>query len=286
MASNDNPPAAEPVARALAVDDENDAYWRIVWSLQRRGDHQTFDVAAALIRSRTPAQRRLGVDIIARLGGAADGSRPFVEQALPVLLESSRTEHDHDTLRSTIAALGHQDARALPGILTHLAHPSSDVRLSVAMALPACAQDPANADPEIVNGLLRLMGDAEAAVRNWATFGVGTLLETDTPAVRQALLERAGDPDDVTAGEALLGLAERGDGRIVPMLRGRLLSLARTDADDRAVDLCTEAAALLGDQALLPALAHLDAVRRRTGAVPLDWLSSAIDACGGAPEPS
>jgi HEAT repeat protein len=268
---------SELIARALAVDDDDNEYWQIVRLLRARGDQHTFEAAADLTRTGTPRERRLGVDIIAEFTPTA-GSRPFLEQALPILLERSRIEHDHETLASVISALGRQhDPSALRGVLAHVAHASSHVRLYVAMTLPALAHDPMNPPPDILSGLQTLMVDQDAGVRDWATFGLGQMLDADLPEIRQALLERTHDSDDVTAGEALRGLAGRGDRRITPALRDRLLSLARPGADAQAVDLCAEAAALLGDQELLPALTHLDTYRRRTGAVSLGWLESAIE---------
>jgi hypothetical protein len=52
-----------------------------------------------------------------------------------------------------------------------------------------------------------------AKVRGWATFCLGSELDADGPAVREALLRRVDDPEGDAAGEALVGLARRGDPR-------------------------------------------------------------------------
>ena len=66
------------------------------------------------------------------------------------------------------------------------------------------------------------MSDDAADVRDWATFGLGRQLEVDTPAVRAALAERLFDTEGDTADEALIGLAIRGDRRVISEILDRL----------------------------------------------------------------
>ena len=69
-------------------------------------------------------------------------------------------------------------------------------------------------------GLSDLSRDADEEVRDWATFGLGSLTEVDTPELRETLLARLVDTDDNTRGEAVIGLAKRHDPRVVaPLIR-------------------------------------------------------------------
>ncbi len=95
-------------------------------------------------------------------------------------------------------------------------------------------------------------------MRNWATFGLGSQITIDTPAIRDALYQRIiseveDDQDDTIAeirGEALLGLAIRKDQRVIEPLIAELESgcVGR---------LSVEAALAIGDNRLYPSLMKL-----------------------------
>ncbi len=70
-----------------------------------------------------------------------------------------------------------------------------------------------------VASLVAWSRSANAHVRNWAT-AVLAVRDSDSEAVRSALLDRLADSDRATRDQALLGLALRRDGRaIVPLIR-------------------------------------------------------------------
>jgi HEAT repeat protein len=71
--------------------------------------------------------------------------------------------------------------------------------------------------------LLAMMRDADDGVRDWATFALA-VRDDDGEEVRQALLERADDPDFDTSSEAVWGLARRRDRRALRLLVAALES--------------------------------------------------------------
>jgi HEAT repeat protein len=103
--------------------------------------------------------------------------------------------------------------------------------------------------PRAISALIELSRDEADEVRNWATFGLAQL-EVDTEPLREALFIRLGDLEPEIRGEALVGLAERKDARVLAALRAELQT--------RPVSLLAiEAAECLGDSALLPLLLAL-----------------------------
>jgi hypothetical protein len=130
-------------------------------------------------------------------------------------------------------------------------HPAPEVRFAVAAALPSVMSDGDGEDG--VAALVELTSDRESDVRDWATFGLGSQLEADSPAVREALVRRLEDPDDDVRLEALVGLARRADGRA----REPLLAELRQHP---VHPLAVEAAEYLGDPAALPLLVALRTV--------------------------
>ncbi|MFI9099242.1 HEAT repeat domain-containing protein [Streptomyces fildesensis] len=107
------------------------------------------------------------------------------------------------------------------------------------------------AQAEDVAALLRLMRDPDAEVRDLATFGLGFLMDHDTPQIRQALWERLSDEDQETREEAVRGLAMRGDGRVTE----QLADLLRAESSHVHT---FAAAAALADPVLLPLLRNYD----------------------------
>ena len=64
-------------------------------------------------------------------------------------------------------------------------------------------------DPAAVAALVELSRDAEPAIRDWATFALGTLTDQDSPELRDALVARLDDGDAEARIEAVHGLALR-----------------------------------------------------------------------------
>jgi HEAT repeat protein len=130
--------------------------------------------------------------------------------------------------------------------------PDGDVRWQVVVGLPGLAGEQPAATHPAVEALVRRLADPDSQVRDWAAFGLGLLDETDSPEIRQALLELLNDPEGDTAGEAAVALALRHDPRVLPVVLAEL-------AHDDVGNLWVEAAGALADPRLLPALLRLQA---------------------------
>jgi len=120
----------------------------------------------------------------------------------------------------------------------------------------------------VLDVLIALMADEDETVRDWATFGIGTRTDADSPDIRAALMARLADGHADTRNEAFAGLARRGDYRIVE-------SLSRELQSKEVSVLAVEAARDIADPRLHAALVHL-----------LEWwdrdtalLNEAVDRC-------
>lgn len=240
------------IDRVLALSaEDDDARAEQVAALHFLGDAQVYAKARALLESASAHERILGADILGQLG--APEGRPFLEETLVALRELCAREQDPDVLSAAVVAFGHLgDVRVLRDVLRHTEKENAGLRQSVAFALPSLIdQADADATGAAVEALVALTEDPDEDVRDWATFGLAQL-QADSTQVRNALVRRLADENPDVAGEALVGLARRGDPRGQETVRRRL---ADADADLFVL----EAAAELHDSGLLPLLKALEA---------------------------
>lgn len=176
------------------------------------------------------------------------------EDAATLLISLLETEVDGDVHWSIARALGATgDPRAIPVLVRLARHDDSDVRHRVACSLPAAIGDAV--DGPGVDALVGLCADPDREVRNWATFGLGWQTNADGDLVRQVLRERTADGYSEVREEGVRGLARRRDPGALPLLAGML-------AQESAHVMSFDAAAFLGDPALLPLLEKFDPADR------------------------
>jgi HEAT repeat protein len=261
---DDPRPVGELISILLSGPDEG-LYWVGICALHWRGSHEVLDRALGLCMSFCALERRAGADILGQLGVP---DRIFPESCLRTLLNMLVEENHHDVLQAVLVALSHlRDPEAIVPASRFRHHPDPDVRHGVVLALTGHEEEQA------LGVLIELTRDPDAHVRDWATFALGSQVDVDTPELRDALAGRLSDEDDETRAEAMVGLAQRGDRRVLTALRRELES-------DSVGALAVEAAALIGDPELHPALLAL-----------VDWwdvdvgsLGEAIRACSPRPE--
>jgi hypothetical protein len=245
----------------------------IVGHLHRRGSQVTMARIVRLVRSPNAHRRALGLDIAAQLRAGGDGveaGKPFDEATTQAMLVAGLADANAGVVQSAVFGLGHSShATALPALLSHARHPAALVRFALAFTL---AKYPA---VEATAALVELAADLDDDVRDWATFSLGTLHDADDEHVRARLWANAHDPDRDVRGEAVVGLARRGDLRVIDLLKARLL-----DEDCRVYEL--EAAEEMPRGELLETLRQVraDAEQRRDiGSLWYSHLLDAIDAC-------
>ena len=234
----------ELISLALSESDE-DLAWEAVVTLHLRGTREVLDAARTLCASNRPKERKLGADILGQLGVPA---RSFPAESLDVLVSMMQTDQDEETLHSICIALGHiHDPATIPVLAQLKSHPNVKIRWAIAGALGGFE------DQLAITTLIEMSQDQDEIVRDWATFGLGTQISVDTPEIRNALLARLSDKDEVTRGEALRGLATRKDQRALKPL---IQELKRYDQGEYG-NYALEAAKEFADERLIPVLTRL-----------------------------
>lgn len=189
-------------AKTLIGDYEDDAPWQAVSELRRIGSRDVFTRSVEWCNSSDPLVRTRGIDVLAQLGKTADHpSNRFPEESYSVISRLIEHETELQPLASAIAAFGHLDnPLAIPLIIRYQTHPSEKIRFQVACALGSFPNDPRSVRTQLV-----LMEDDDEDVRDWATFGLGNLSDSDSTDIRDALIHRLGDSDEDVREEAIAG---------------------------------------------------------------------------------
>jgi HEAT repeat protein len=256
---NDPRPTEELIRTALAEEDEDAAREPVV-ILHYRGSREVFEAARDLCERNNPRERILGADVLGQLGIP---ERTFPEESLAILLGMLESEEDSDVLAAAAMALGHlRDERGIEALVRLKNHPSENVRFSVVHGLSTHENESA------IGALIELSADEDEDVRNWATFGIGSLIDMDNEEIREALYKRLDESDHEIRGEALVGLARRGDERVVEYLLKEMSS-------DEVGTLAVEAARDIAHPRLYPILIKL----KEWWDVDQALLEEAINAC-------
>jgi HEAT repeat protein len=238
--ASDTRSTAEVIAAYLKSQRDDDATNSLA-TVHYRGGPEEFGAGLALLSSTDPRERAVGADVLAQLGWR---DRTFLEESVDALLLALRDPEDA-VVQSAIYALGERASpRAIDAVLAFVEHQSAEFRYAAVHGLMP------HDTPVVVEALAKLSRDADRGVRDWATFALGSQLESDSAVLRAALRERLGDTDPEVRGEALKGLARRRDMSIAPAIEREL-------EGEFHGDWAVEAAGLLGDPRFLPALREL-----------------------------
>jgi HEAT repeat protein len=204
------------------------------------------------------------------LGDKVNGHPECIPEVLPELLAMLDQSQPVEVLLAVIEALGHAwTESACLAVVPFAGHPDVSVRLAAVRSMPGGIETIAGSTA-VAATLIERFHDDDSEVRDWATFGLGSMLDIDSVEIRVALRGNLEDPDYDVQCEALVGLARRGDlSAVEPTIR--ML------AGESVGRLVVEAAGLLADPKLLPALKELGT----WWDIDSDLLGAAVSACRG-----
>jgi HEAT repeat protein len=259
-----DPRSTSDLIRLALAEPDEDLVGELVSALHRRGTREVLEAAELLCDSASAPERELGATLLGQLGVP---ERAFPDECFACLERMLDIETDADTLQAIAIAFGHlKDPRSIDLLLPLKSHPSDIVRWGVANGLSG------HNDPAAIRALIDLSTDIDEEIRDWAAFGLGSLIDTDTPEIRDALWARVSDFYEDARAEALVGLARRKDPRVLDLLQSEL---ANPDVDIMAIDAAQE----LGDIRLLPALLQLKDNWPKERREEEEWLDRAIASC-------
>lgn len=268
-----------------------DAGWRAIQALHLRGSPALLATITAMSISPRARRRAVALAIAGQLmhrlpekadehgdpGDHGDHHDPasltpryamHAESATQQLLLRGLADPHPNVVRAAVIGLGHRPHGASVEALLRLASSTDrQMRWQVAVALGSYEE------PEAIAGLIRLSADPSDDVRDWATFGLGSLRDDDSPEIRAALRRNLDDPDLDVRGEALVGLARRREDGLVDRL------IERLTPDCHVYEL--DAAEALADARLVAPLRALADARPTRTRDPFwrERLQDALDAC-------
>lgn len=195
----------------------SDEYWDIVHELRTRGSDVELEICKQLVADGNVAKRILGADILGSLGYQEKSK--YYDYAMQTLIKLLDDEHEQ-VISSAGYSLGHRansdDFSAIPKLIALANHSHFEVRNGILHGL--MAKEEANA----IQTIIKLCDDEHPYIRDWAIFAIGSQIEADTPEIREVLHRKLDSNDFNERGEALVGLAERGDRSILPKLKKEL----------------------------------------------------------------
>lgn len=250
-------------------------YWDIVHTIAKRGTENDLEQVKKLVTSDDSNARVLSADILGRFNWQE--KQTYYEYQLTTLIHLLDDENI-DVIGSSACAISHltlgtDDFRAVEKLVSLSTHSYPFIREGVVAGLSGLE------DMRAINTLIKLMDDDEDYIRDWATFGIGSQIETDTPEIRQALLAKLNHADVDERGEAMVGLAERLSKNNDDSQLEQVINAIRKDLTEADTCYSVNASRILAHPSLLPDLLAVKALDNDYSDYFKDSLADAITAC-------
>lgn len=240
-------------------------YWNYISELRKRKTEDIFQRSISLTKSELLQERILGVDLIAQFGYP----RLHKKKILSTLFELLKQETDKTIIYSILYAIGHNNEsltkKQVELLCSFKTHKSVVVKRSLVSALCTVKNEKA------IETLIELSIDREPEIRDWATFAIGSQIDTDNEIVRAALWNRISDKDEGTRFEAIAGLAQRKDERIKDVL------IAELENIDEYGSLILESIEELNDKSFIPYIKTQIEKNKVSNSINEEWLISTLN---------
>lgn len=201
----------------LLTNKSRKTYWSNISELRSRPTESTYKQAYALASSHIDKEKIIGLDVLQQLGyDPRFNQKETIELHFKLLNEYQ----SNSVLISIFYGIGHNNenlsAKQISKLTEYKHIKNTDVKYSLISALSGIENS------KTINVLIEFMEDKAALIRNWSTFGIGTLTDISNPNVINALWNRVLDTDFETKSEAIFGLARRKDKQIKEVIISEL----------------------------------------------------------------
>lgn len=213
-----------------------------LFTIQLRHSEDELSAASDLCANEDPMHRAIGVALLKR-----ELARAFHDEAVKLVNVVAASEQDDLVLEQLAYAMNHLKVKERARLLER-ASSSERAKTREAVAFSICELK----DDAAIALMIQLSDDSDWEVRNYAMYGLRRS-EKDSVEIRRSFLERLNDAHKPVRQEAILGLAQLKDMRVLSALQESLSS------EEDASRTTLQAAVSLGDSSLLPILKRLEA---------------------------
>jgi len=200
---------SEKIFTRLLNNKTQKTYSENVSELRKRPNQNVYKKAYELAKSNVDNQKIIGLDILQQLGFEPRFNK---KQTIALHFELLEEIQSDKVLKSIFHGIGHNNdelnEKQISKLVEFKTVKNTDIKHALISALSGIQNSKA------INVLIDFTKDKTSSIRNWATFGIGTLIESDNLDIRNALWNRVNDDDFETKSEAIVGLANRKDKRI------------------------------------------------------------------------
>jgi len=186
-------------------EENNDTYMEYIHVLRLRGNDEVFQLTKRLVYSKDSIYREIATSILSQFGYK---TKLYKGESV-YLLSRLLYDNNEDVICNAIYGFGHRKCtRYADKLASFVTSKSLQIKEALSFALGGYENQ------KCINALIVLVQDENYDVRNWSTFSLAQINETNTPSIRDALFKNLSDEKSEVRGEALLGLALRKDERI------------------------------------------------------------------------
>lgn len=195
---------SEKIFDRLVNNKSEKTYWNNISELRKRANDDIFNQAYKLAKSQIDKKKIIGIDVLAQLGF---DPRFRQEETIKLYFELLEENQNDDVLFSLFFGISHNNEKLTNNQVLQLIKfkdsKNNDVRYSLVSAISGVD------NPKAIETLIELSEDNFSSIRNWATFGIGTLCEQNNDRIIKALWNRIKDKHQETKLEGIVGLANR-----------------------------------------------------------------------------